>query len=138
MILRATFAVIAVLASHVSVAECFKYPPDVAELSGTVFLKTFFGPPGYGEDPVGDSKEQQILMALDAPICILEGRDDGLELPESDQRTITLVPQGNRWSTLRSAAGKHVRVRGLFWHAITAHHHTPLSLEVTSIEVLPK
>src|SRR5882724_9525910 len=75
-------------------AQCLKYPPDTATVTGVVHLKTFFGPPGYGEDPAHDRKETQALLTLDEALCIDRGHDDGLEEPETNQHLVTLVPLG--------------------------------------------
>ena len=126
------------LASAAS-AQCLKYPPDLATLTGVAELKISFGPPGYGEDPAHDSKEPQVLVKLDAPICIQRGTDkDGLEEPEANQRLVTLVSMSGSIK-LRAFVGKRIRVRGTFFHAITGHHHTPLLLDVakpSDVEVL--
>ena len=113
-------------------APCFHYNQDGVELSGTVILKTFFGPPNYGEDPSTDSKERQALLKLDYPLCV-DASLDGEDKAEMQQTLITLVPLGN--ITLVPLAGHHVTVSGSLFHAISGHHHTPVLI---SIEVPPR
>ena len=113
-------------------APCFHYNQDGVELSGTVILKTFFGPPNYGEDPKTDSKERQALLELDHPLCV-DASPDGEEKAESQQTLITLVPLGN--FSLVPLAGRHVTVSGSLYHAISGHHHTPVLI---SLEVPPQ
>src|SRR5579862_8102579 len=108
--------------------DCLAYEPAAAEITGVVELRTFFGPPGYGEDTAHDAKETQAWLHLSHPICTLLGMDDGDE-PESDQNFVTLVPlvQGIKFSTL---VGKRISVRGTLYHANTMHHHTPLLMQI--------
>jgi hypothetical protein len=125
----AMFAMTVSLCAGASEAQCLKYGPDAVELTGTVRLRTFYGPPGYGEDPTHDKREQQALLNLRGPVCIARGRNDGLEEPENGQRVVTLVPL-SEGIDFRSLAGKHILVRGVLFHAISGHHHTPLLLQV--------
>ena len=126
---QAWWFLVALVVTSGSFAQCLKYAPEVVTLTGVVHLKTFYGPPGYGEDPAHDRKERQALLTLDQPLCVAKGLDDGLEEPEADQHEVTLVPLGAH-PNLSSFRGKHVRVRGTFFHAITGHHHTALLLDV--------
>src|SRR6266436_2921427 len=43
-------------------------PEDAANLSGTVYVETFFGPPNYGENPETDRIEQADILRLDRPL----------------------------------------------------------------------
>ena len=106
---------------------CFQYLQDGVELSGTVFLKTFFGPPNYGEDPKTDAREQQALLRLDHPFCVNALPSDYDEA-EKEQHVVTLVPLGR--FDLGPFAGKHVVVSGSLFHANTAHHHTPVLIDL--------
>jgi hypothetical protein len=72
-------------------------------------LKTFYGPPNYGEDPDTDSLETQALLALDAPICVCTS-DEGTETDASDVHEVTLVPLGNPGFT--KYAGKRISPKG--------------------------
>jgi hypothetical protein len=108
--------------------ESRRHWPAAVELTGVVGLKTFFGPPNYGEDPEHDSKETQVQLRLSHPICTLKGMDDGDE-PETDQDVVTLViqVQGIKISRL---VGKRISVQGTLYHAGTMHHHTPLLMQI--------
>ncbi|WP_322404040.1 DUF4431 domain-containing protein [Massilia luteola] len=94
-------------------------------MSGTVTIETFFGPPGYGESPATDLKEQQAILHLTKPLCTVASQDNPAE---HDQATVTLVPMGK--FSLQPFAGKLVTVSGPLFHAITGHHHTPVLIAI--------
>jgi len=108
---------------------CLKYEPDGVTLTGRVVMKTFYGPPNYGETPAEDTREIQAQLELDQPICTQSGPEPDLDLPESNQRTITLVPLADGLK-VSAFAGRHISVEGTLFHAITAHHRTPLLLAI--------
>lgn len=93
-------------------------------------LRTFFGPPGYGENPKTDSRETQGVLLLERSICIDQNTDD-FDPAETNQSEVTLVPINS--VNLSSYVGKSVRVSGTLFHANTGHHHTAVLMELQSI-----
>lgn len=111
---------------------CLHYEPAVVELRGTIVLRTFFGPPNYGEDPEIDSRETQGLLELDRPICVArDPTNDANSEDERDQRIITLVPAPGM--NFGNYAKLHVTIRGTLFHAQTGHHHTRVLMTVNSV-----
>jgi len=106
---------------------CEAYDVEGVVLSGTVVLRTFFGPPNYGENPETDSKEVQALLKLDHPLCAVESVERE-EQAERNQRQVTLVPLGG--FSLKPYAGKHVFVKGSLFHADNGHHRTPVLIAI--------
>lgn len=111
--------------------DWYEYEPAVVELEGTLVIKTFFGPPNYGEDPGTDEKEDTRILSLDKPINIRskDETDPVLGPTERDVRELQLVFDGN----LRKWVGKKLMVRGTLFHAHTGHHHTDVLLAVETI-----
>ncbi|GAB1596434.1 DUF4431 domain-containing protein [Lysobacter claricitrinus] len=132
MLLMRAVALVLALAPLAARAGCLRYEPDVVTLSGTLLTRTFYGPPNFGEDPATDSKERQVLLRLDAPICTITSADRE-DVAEADQRDVTLVQTD---LDLRPYIGKHVRVQGTLFHAITAHHHTSVLIETRTLPTL--
>jgi hypothetical protein len=64
-------------------AAALQYDPAVVELTGTVVLEEFFGPPGFGEDPKTDSRELYAILVLDAPVSVegVPGEPNRYNLP---------------------------------------------------------
>lgn len=113
-------------------AACLHYDGDPVSLSGKVELKTFYGPPNYGENPESDSRETQAFLILLEPICV-EANPSNFEEAEENQIEVTLVP--NTGENLKDYMGKQIIVRGTLFHAITGHHHTPVLMEVVNIVI---
>jgi hypothetical protein len=107
------------------------YEPTVVELKGTLTVKTFFGPPNYGENPKTDSKEKEWILKLNEPVDVIG--DDGY--PETISvhgvRDLELVLSGRHSELI----GKKVIAKGTLFHAQTGHHHTDVLMEVQSINL---
>ena len=124
--MRKLLAILLMLGGSAQALGCEKYDTPGVTLTGTVKIKTFYGPPNYGEQPATDSKEQQAILLLSKPLCTLESKDDQAE---KDEMEVTLVPMGN--VDFDRYANKSIKVSGSLFHAFTAHHNTTLLLEVT-------
>lgn len=111
-------------------ATCLRLDDPTVTLRGTVIVKTFFGPPNYGENPETDSRETQALLKLDQPACVAMGQDDGT-VQQERQSLVTLVP-GSKIK-LSPYRGKQVTVRGSLFQAFTGHHHTDVLIDVKHI-----
>jgi hypothetical protein len=118
------------LSSGALAASCLSYDTP-ATLSGKVIIKTFFGPPNYGENPETDSRESQGILVAANPICVSESKEYDAE---KNQFQITLVPP--RGVNLQTFAGKRVTVQGTLFHADNAHHHTTILMEVRRIDAV--
>ena len=109
----------------------FHYEPDKVAVTGQVILRTFFGPPNYGENPKTDTRERQYILVLDAPIDVIgTNRED-----ETERRVkqITLVVLDFKAIPVRPWLHKRVTVEGTLFHAITGHHHTKVLITVSAI-----
>jgi hypothetical protein len=127
----------AVLLSTICVAlpswatpQCLHYEGDPVALNGKVTLRTFYGPPNYGENPKTDFRETQVILVLSQPICV-EANPNLYAEEEKNQRKVTLVPSGG--IDFRSYRGRFVTVEGTLFHAHTAHHRTPVLMKVVSV-----
>ena len=96
-------------------------------------MKTFFGPPNFGEDPKTDSKEETRILVLGKPINVrAKDETDPVVGPSAENvRELQLVFNG----PLRKLVGKKLIVKGTLYHAHTGHHFTDVLLRVESIRV---
>ena len=108
---------------------CLRYAPDTVQIAGTLSRHTFYGAPGFGEDPKHDAKETGFYLDLAAPVCRAVGRDDG-DVAKTGIRRIQLVLDAAGYDRLRPFLGKRVTLRGTLSGAITGHHHAPVLLDV--------
>ncbi|WP_440224218.1 DUF4431 domain-containing protein [Dokdonella sp. MW10] len=108
---------------------CLAFDREGVVLTGLVYLKTFYGPPNYGESPDIDALETQALLALDAPLCVrASGEDSGSDAVGVTE--VTLVPLAGIGFT--KYAGRRVSVTGSLFPPITGHHRTAVLIEVRS------
>jgi len=123
-------AMCSVTFNAIAAEPCLTYSTTVT-LSGKITKRTFYGPPNYGEDLATDSHETQVLLLLPKPICVDENKIEYYDA-EKNQLELTLVPLGK--IEVINYMGKQVTVHGKLFHAHTGHHHTPVLVEVLSIE----
>jgi len=115
-------------------AACLKYPR--ATLTGTIFKRTDFGPPNYGEDPKTDSREEHLYLKLDRPVCVDAARpNDDLNVAETNITKMQMVyfPRERFQSVW---IGRRVTVTGALFHSFSAHHWTPVLIEPEETRVL--
>ncbi len=109
--------------------ECLRYGPDTVSITGKLARHTFYGAPGFGEDPKHDEKETGFYLDLPTPVCTLAGRDE-VDRPLDDVRRVQLVLDAEGYARLRPFLGKRVTLRGTLFGAITGHHHAAILLDV--------
>src|SRR4051812_15973616 len=73
------------------VAPCLRYGPDTVAITGTLIRRTFFGAPGFGEDPKHDRKETGYYLDLPRGICTVPGRDPDVDNAKVGVRRVQLV-----------------------------------------------
>ncbi len=112
-----------------TVRPCLHYGPDTVLVSGQLARYTFYGAPGFGEDPAHDVKERGFYLDLQKTVCMASGRDDG-DVAKAGIRRIQLVLDSAGYAQLRPFLGKHISIRGTLFGAITGHHHAPVLLDV--------
>jgi hypothetical protein len=108
-------------------ATCLHYLGAPVTLIGTVTLRTFYGPPNYGENPSTDARETQAILLLDKPICV-EANPSDSDDAETGQLQVTVVPLAG--TDLRRFEGAKVEVSGVLFHANTGHHHTAVLIDL--------
>ncbi len=132
--------VVALLFSTVSVpaAEnpCLKYEPEVVELHGMVKRVVFPGPPNYESIKKGDEPEPYWVLYLPKEICVQGDPKDEFN-SETEKNVKSLQLMDVDYKKDRGLLGKSVVVKGTLMHSYTGHHHTPVLVQVKSIEKAP-
>lgn len=109
----------------------FAFEPAVSTISGKIITETFYGPPGYGENPKTDTKEMQYLLLPDNPINVI-AQD---EKNESKYKVSKIQLLNNKDAiNISKHLGSTVVLTGTFFSAHTGHHHTEVLMDVTSIK----
>ncbi len=123
-----------IAASPATAAECARYEPAVVTVTGKIFVREDYGPPGYGEDPAHDSKERHLYIALDKPLCVAAGKDAD-NRAERNVKSMEMVYGDYRFQ--KKWLGPRVSVSGTLFHGFNAHHHTRVLITVSETHVLP-
>lgn len=134
----ATIAAVEVSSTRAATAEavsCYKYEPAIVTLKGTLSVRTEFGPPGYGESPKSDSKEQILVLTLVTPICV--AGDPASETNSESEYAIRELQTGPGLkldpSILDKYIGRTIVATGTLFHAENAHHRTNVLFTIDSI-----
>lgn len=132
------------LASGVSFSKNqeLTYDPSVVQLTGTLDLQTFPGPPNYENIKSGDEIEKHFYIQLDHPIDIIpKGNHPEVENAEKELnvKTIQLSIGADEelWMHFRKLAkNAHVKLTGKLFHRFTGHHHSRVLLNVKTMTPL--
>jgi hypothetical protein len=121
--------------SAVSAGECLDYQPAMATIRGSLSLMPAYGPPGFGEDPAHDAREDHLAITLDSPACMdASSKPQTEDVAETDIRTMQLVfRNSDAFRQAKQWIGKKISVTGGPYHRFTGHHHTAVLLQVENI-----
>jgi hypothetical protein len=121
--------------SIVSARECLDYEPAMVTIQGSVSLKPAYGPPGFGEDPKHDAREDYLALTFDAPVCMKASSEPHTEdVAEAEIKAMQLVfRNGEAFKQTKQWIGKRISVTGSLFHRFTGHHHAAVLLKVKEI-----
>ncbi len=99
------------------------YEPNITELKGTLYKKTYPGPPGYTSLEKGDTQENVLILALTEPVDVQlanEDEEEPFNQPEKGVREIHISfldsePSEKLWN-------QEITIRGTLFSAHTGHH----------------
>ena len=121
--------------------QILTYGPTGVELTGTLELQTFPGPPNFHSIKEDDEIERHFYLRLHHPINVLpKGKHPGVENVQEEKNVniLELAINGEDeilWNQFRKLGkGTHVKIKGTLFHRFTGHHHSRVLLEVKSIE----
>jgi len=128
---RVVWLLVACIGASIAQAQCLNYDPDVVTLQGVLYLKLFYGPPNFGENPETDAKDEQYLLKLDAPICVnpdgqVKSFNNEAESGLTDVQLVVNDPKF--WPLLKRGLDHRIKATGTLYHAHTAHHRTKVLL----------
>lgn len=106
---------------------------------GALSYRIFPGPPNYADVRKGDAPEPGYILKLDQPICVTG--DEFVDASDTFD-LIQIFPDGSGKAAqalgkeLRRLVGRRVSVEGKSaFGAHTGHHHAPLVMPITRIEI---
>jgi hypothetical protein len=120
------------VSSIASAEQCLQYEPVTVAIRGSVSLISAYGPPGFGEDPWHDAREDYLALTFDTPVCVTASSKPQTEdVAEGDIKTVQLVFRNSEaFQGAKHWIGKKVSVTGSLYHGFTGHHHTTVLLKV--------
>jgi hypothetical protein len=122
-----------------AVNRVLTYGPSVVELTGTLDLQTFPGPPSYESIAGGDEIERHFYLKLDQPIDVLvRGQNAGIENAE-EERNVKIVQlsvsEEKLWARFRKIGeGGRVKLLGTLFHRFNGHHHSRVLMIVNDMQ----
>lgn len=120
-------------------AHCLSYEPSVVKLTGTLFRKTYPGPPNYEDVRRGDRPETSWFLKLSKPACVNADKEQpDLNPAHENIRTVQLVIPAEFYKKYKHLVGLRVIATGTLYGEFTGHHHTPVLLTVKSLEGAPQ
>jgi hypothetical protein len=115
-------------------AGCLHYEPEKVTLTGVIGTHVDPGPPGYGEEPKHDTKEEHLYLHLDKRVCVdpnpASEQDAVKQTRLMEMVYFVHLPFQHKW------LGKHVSVTGTLFAAETGHHWTPALITPLETHVL--
>lgn len=118
-----------------STEKCLNYEPDVIQLEGELYKKSFPGPPNYEDIRKGDEEEIYWLIKTVKPFCVKKGSYvEGDELHGLSEVQLVMSSKLDIYKTKRSLLNKKIKVQGTLFPQHTGHHKTEVLLTVESLE----
>ena len=114
------------------------YYPEISIISGTIKIESFFGPPGYGENPETDSREDAYILHLDNSINVIskdkEPEEGDYNFTKYNIYKIHVTSSSTTEVKLTNYINKKVRLTGTFSGSFSGHHHADVIMEVEKVE----
>jgi uncharacterized protein DUF4431 len=136
---RSAFLIVllpALAVAQLEIVGCKAYEPALVSLHGTLVRETLAGPPNYRDIHKGDDPETIWLLKLEPPICVDEDKaQPDLNPSQRNVRKVQLVLDKEHGERANGLRGKRVVATGTLFGAHTGHHHTPVLLTVTYLDL---
>lgn len=105
---------------------------ETVVITGKLSIETFFGAPGFGENPATDEKEEEYLLLLEKPINVIGPETPAGDSEESKYNITKIQLLYNKDSIdMGRYLGSSVVLTGDFFGAHTGHHHTDVVMDVS-------
>ena len=109
---------------------CLNYEPAEVALEGTISRRTFM--------KASDQKEVVWILRLAKPVCVNADEGSDFNVERSRVTDVQLVLDSDMYTKYRRLLGKKVRATGTLFGEHTAHHFTPILLDVTAVKLLSR
>lgn len=100
-------------------------------VTGTIYEKPYYGPPGWGENPEEDEKLTALILRLDTPISFIGVSDDDF-IPRGDvvENIEEMHMAVNPDVPTEHLVNKRVKIKGNTFGSHTGYHQTKVLLDI--------
>ena len=116
----------------------YSYEPTVSTISGIIKTESFFGRPGYGENPQTDEREDAYILNIENTINVIS-KAKVIEEGDWDMNYFN-ISKIHVFSThniqIKKFLNKKVRMSGTIMGKSSPHHHADVLLDIQKIEEL--
>ncbi len=117
------------------------YDTIPSSIVGTLKIESYYGPPGYGDAPETDEREDCYVLCLENSINLLINPDNSdtgvLDVNSLNNYKIQLAAMDDESiNRLHRYKYRKVRITGTFFGSYSPHHHTPVLMAVTHVDLL--
>ncbi|HEK0789592.1 TPA: DUF4431 domain-containing protein [Proteus mirabilis] len=109
--------------------NCYEEGQQIT-LSGIIKRTVFPGPPNYESVELGDKPETYWVLNTKDPITCAKGSADW-----GSKNQLQLVLSDDLYKKYENSLNNSVSVTGKLMYSMTGHHHTPLMINVQSIQI---
>jgi hypothetical protein len=119
-----------------AVGHCLNYGPQRVQLEGTLYQKSFPGPPNYEDIKKGDKEKIYWLIRTTKKFCVNDSKDNwaGKLVDQSEVQLVIMEPVFELYETRKSFLGHKVIVNGTLFPQMSGHHKTAVLMTVKSLE----
>jgi hypothetical protein len=107
-------------------------PPVAGTMQGCLNYE----PAEVALEGASDQKEVVWILRLAKPVCVKADEGSDFNVERSRVTDVQLVLEADMFAKYRGLLGKRVRAMGTLFGEHTAHHFTPILLDVTAVDLL--
>ena len=126
------------ISASATASPCLTYEGEVT-LRGTLSKRTFPEQPDYESIAKGDAAATYFFVSPRQPFCV--SASDPEDFKPAEPRVVSVqlafAPGEIAYNALRPYLGSDVECRGMLFHAISGHHHTPVLLSQAGCHASP-
>lgn len=124
--------------SAITSEPTYTYDTDGVKLEGTLVVRTFYGPPGFGETPAKDARDKVFVLKLTRPISVqpqpgANAKNTSDLGTHTNIREVQLFVEPTQSDEARTLVGKTVVAVGRLHEAAAPGEHTTVTAAIKTL-----